>query len=181
MFNKLDEKRLSKNDFKTKVCAFNGSTIAEMYFYLEPLLKKEPEYLILHVGTNDCVHTPGNEVFCNLLGLKLHIENKVSGIRVILSQPIARTFSPGEKFIISLNPDALPFYPLSHLTCNIRRPNSPTLNPTMEKSFKLNPEAKVFFPKEAHILVPPLYPRQPSHDISVNNDLIGNAGLQPSI
>ena len=61
-----------------------------MYFYLEPLLKKEPEYLILHVGTNDFVHTPGNEVFRNLLGLKLHIENKVAGIRVILSQPIAR-------------------------------------------------------------------------------------------
>ena len=57
MFNKLDEKRLSKNDFKTKVCAFNGSTISEMYFYLEPLLKKEPEHLILHVGTSDCVHT----------------------------------------------------------------------------------------------------------------------------
>ena len=93
----------------------------------------------------------------------------------------ARSFSPGEKFIISLNPDALPFYPLSHQTCNIRRPNSPTLNPTMEKSFKLNPEAKVFIPKEAHILVPPLYPRQPSHDISVNNDIIENAGLQPSI
>ena len=57
---------------------------------MEPLLKKESEYLILHVGTNDCVHTPGNEVFHNLLGLKLHIENKVPGIRVILSQPIAR-------------------------------------------------------------------------------------------
>ena len=76
--------------FNIKVRAFSGSTIPEMYFYLEPLLKKEPEYVILHVGTNDCGYTPGNEVFRNLLGLKLHIENKVPGIRVILSQPIAR-------------------------------------------------------------------------------------------
>ena len=53
----------------TLISVFNGSTIAELYFYLEPLLKKETEYVILHVGTNDCGYTHGNEVFRKLLGL----------------------------------------------------------------------------------------------------------------
>ena len=90
MFNQLDEKRVSKNDFTTKVRAFGGSSIADMYFYLEPLLKKEPEYVILHVGTNDCVSESGNTVFQNLLGLKKHIEEKVPGVKVIISQPTIR-------------------------------------------------------------------------------------------
>ena len=64
-------KRLSKNDFNPKVRVFNGSTIAEMYFYLGPPLKKELEYVILHVGTNDCGYTSGNEVCRKLLGLKI--------------------------------------------------------------------------------------------------------------
>ena len=55
-----------------------------MYFYFEPLLKKELEYGIFHIGTNDCGYTPGNEIFRKLLRLKIHVKNKVPGIRVIL-------------------------------------------------------------------------------------------------
>jgi hypothetical protein len=90
MLNQLDEKRLSKNGKNVKVRCFSGSTIADMYYYLYPLLRKHPEYLVLHVGTNDCVTHTSDRVLDDLLQLKRHIELKVPGIKVILSQPIMR-------------------------------------------------------------------------------------------
>ena len=43
MLQNLDERRLCKNNFNVKVRAFRGSTINDMYDYLKPLLRKEPE------------------------------------------------------------------------------------------------------------------------------------------
>ena len=74
MLSKLDKLRLCKNNFNVKVRSFNGSTVEDMYFYLYPLLKKEPEYLILHVGTNDCVNNTSERVLNNIISLKQHIE-----------------------------------------------------------------------------------------------------------
>ena len=90
MFNQLDEKRLTRNGKNVKVRAFSGSTITDMYFYLYPLLLKNPDYIILHIGTNDCVTNTAIKVFDDLLLLKAHIEKSVPGIKVILSQPIMR-------------------------------------------------------------------------------------------
>lgn len=61
-----------------------------MYFYLYPLLRKHPSYLILHVGTNDCVMHSSDKVLNDLFLLKRYIEGKVPGIKVIISQPIMR-------------------------------------------------------------------------------------------
>ena len=90
MMSQLDEQRLSREGYNVKVRSFKGSTISDMYFYLYPLLQKEPDYLILHVGTNNCVYHSSGKVFDDLLALKSHIEVKIPGIKVILSQPIAR-------------------------------------------------------------------------------------------
>ena len=49
MLSNLDERRLGINS-NVKVRSFSGSTISDMYFYLHPLLQKQPEYVILHVG-----------------------------------------------------------------------------------------------------------------------------------
>ena len=90
MLSKLDERRLCKNNFNMKVRSFNGSTVEDMYFYLYPLLKKEREYLILHVGTNDCANNTSERVLNNIISLKQHIEKNDQGIKVIISIPVAR-------------------------------------------------------------------------------------------
>ena len=90
MLSGLDERRLGRNNYKVKVRCFKGSTVGDMYHYLYPLLQKEPDYLILHVGTNDCTHHTSEKVFNDLLALKRHIEVKVPAIKVLFSLPISR-------------------------------------------------------------------------------------------
>ena len=65
-----------------------------MYWYLHPLLTKEPDYILLHVGTNDCSTKSSNEILDDLLKIKHHIETILPKCTVILSQPIIRTDVP---------------------------------------------------------------------------------------
>ena len=56
MINNLDEQRLSTSVKKTvKVRSFPGSTVEQMYKNVGPLLKKKPDVIFLHVGTNVAV------------------------------------------------------------------------------------------------------------------------------
>ena len=51
----IDEKRLSRNKQVVKVRNFRGATIGDLKHHLVPLLKKKPEHIMLHTGTNDAV------------------------------------------------------------------------------------------------------------------------------
>lgn len=90
MFNQIDEKRLSKQ-YNVKLRAFSGASTDDMYWYLEPLLAKEPDYILLHVGTNSCFTKSSDEILDDLLKIKHHIETILPNCVVILSQPIIRT------------------------------------------------------------------------------------------
>ena len=89
MFQNIDERRLSKKKFTVKVRSFRGSTMNDTYFYLAPLLRKQPEYVILAVSINDCANSPSVKVLEDLLNLKRFIESR-NGIKVIISEPITR-------------------------------------------------------------------------------------------
>ena len=91
MLNQLDERILSKKGLNTKVRAFSGSNIKNMYNYMIPLLQKEPEYILLHVGTADAPFKSSEQILTELLQLKTHIETMLPGVIVIISQPIMRT------------------------------------------------------------------------------------------
>ena len=43
--------------------------------YLNPLLQKEPEYIMLHVETKDCQSETSDSVLHNILILKSHVES----------------------------------------------------------------------------------------------------------
>ena len=51
MLHGIDETRSKKT--VVKICCFPGAKIDNMDHYLQPLLKKRPKVIILHVGTND--------------------------------------------------------------------------------------------------------------------------------
>ena len=89
-FNNLDEKRLNKHNYKTKVRCFPGSTISDMYHYITPLLKKEPDHILLHVGTNDSTSMTSDTIVDELLLLKHFIQGKLPNSVIILSQPTIR-------------------------------------------------------------------------------------------
>ena len=76
MVEGVDERRMSTKRV-VKVRKFPGSTISDMYHHLVPLLEKNPDYLILHVGTNDVLSYEGTEIVDKLLQLKSFIQEKL--------------------------------------------------------------------------------------------------------
>lgn len=52
---------MSKNH-RVKVNAFPGATIEDMADYIKPILRKKPEELVLHVGTNDLTTSEPRQV-----------------------------------------------------------------------------------------------------------------------
>lgn len=53
--------KMSKNH-RVKVNAFPGATIEDMADYIKPILRKKPEELVLHVGTNDLTTSEPRQV-----------------------------------------------------------------------------------------------------------------------
>ena len=49
-----------------KVRNFLSATISDMKLFAVPLLKKKPDKVIFHVGTNDASHFISDEMFKNL-------------------------------------------------------------------------------------------------------------------
>ena len=71
----IDEKRLSRNNQVVKVRDFRGATSDDLKHHLVPLLKKKPEHIILHIGTNDAVSKTSRQIPDELLQLKQYIIN----------------------------------------------------------------------------------------------------------
>ena len=67
MWPGIDKRRISKRDRKVKIKNFPGATVDDMYDYVKPMLKKCPDNIILHVGTNNTVNESSKEVLGKLL------------------------------------------------------------------------------------------------------------------
>ena len=87
----IDEKRLLRNNQVVKVQDFRDATIDDLKHHLVPLLKKKPEHIILHNGTNDAVSKTSRRILDDLLQLKQNIINTLPTCRVIVSRPTIRT------------------------------------------------------------------------------------------
>ena len=90
MLSGIEERRIAKRDRKVKVKIFPGATIDDMYDYIKPLLKKCPDNIILHVGTNNTVNEPSKIVLGKLLDLKKFIEHTLPESNVVISNLITR-------------------------------------------------------------------------------------------
>ena len=93
MMNQMEGPRLS-NSFNVKVKAIGGCTIEKMFSEINPMLQKEPDYIILNVGTNDSQRKSADQIVNELMKLKRHIENILPKCLVIISKPIMRTDIP---------------------------------------------------------------------------------------
>ena len=85
----LKKEESQKKIKKVKVKNFAGATIDDMYDYIKPLLKKCPDDIILHVGTNNTVNESSKVVLGKLLDLKKFIENTLPESNVIISNHMA--------------------------------------------------------------------------------------------
>ena len=90
MISGINEKRLSKK-YPVNVRPFPGASANDMHQYLEPLLQKCPDTVILHVGTNNCVNESSRVVLDKILNLKSFIQKSLPQYKVIIPNVINRT------------------------------------------------------------------------------------------
>ena len=64
-----------------------GATLADINHHIIPILKKKPDVIILHVGTNESVSRTSHEILDDLLQLKSAITKTLPNCHVIFSQP----------------------------------------------------------------------------------------------
>ena len=84
-----DETRMSRK-FNVKVRSFPGVKIDDMFYYLVPLLEKNPDYVTVHVGTNNAVDHQSSDIISKIFKLKEFIQLKVPSCKIIISTPIKR-------------------------------------------------------------------------------------------
>ena len=76
--------------WKVKVRYFVGGRTDDMYDYMKPLLRKLPDYIILHIGTNDAVNNTSREILDKILKLKTYIQKELPKCQITISTPIKR-------------------------------------------------------------------------------------------
>ena len=85
MVNGIYEKKLQKHG-NVKVFYFSGERINDMNHYLMPIIAKQPDYLILHVGTNNATTDTSRKIIDDLLMLKSNILKQLPNCRAIVSK-----------------------------------------------------------------------------------------------
>lgn len=99
MLNYIDKISMSRK-FNLNVWSFPGVKIDDKYHYLILLLDKKPNYMILHVDTNNAVDINGSEVVQKLLKLKEFVNGKTPDCKIVLSRPIKKNDETNETEII---------------------------------------------------------------------------------
>ena len=85
----LREFKMSKR--KTiKVRTFPDATSGDIKFFIIPHLTKNPDKILLHVGTNDAPHATPKEMFNAIKDLKSFIQKYVPESKIIISTPVLR-------------------------------------------------------------------------------------------
>ena len=90
MLNGLDERKMKKGNAHIKVRVHPGATVTDMLDYLKPISRKQPSYLILHVGTNDIKSQTPVEILGNFERVKDMIANESPETRLVILSLILR-------------------------------------------------------------------------------------------
>ena len=85
----LREAKLSRNR-KVKIRFFPGAKMKDFYYYLVPLLKKKPDNIIIHFGTNDAPYKNEDEIYKELKSIKDFINKRHPSCKVYISAPVLR-------------------------------------------------------------------------------------------
>ena len=70
IMSEIKEELLKTDKHNVKVRFFRGGTIEDMEDNIKPILKREPDYIILHVGTNNATNSTARDILDKLLQLK---------------------------------------------------------------------------------------------------------------
>jgi lysophospholipase L1-like esterase len=65
-----------------------------MHHYVKPTLKQAPDYLVLHVGTNDLKQSSPRQISTSIANLGQEIQKSVPTTKLIISEVIIRNDDP---------------------------------------------------------------------------------------
>ena len=83
--------KLSTSDKHVAVKSFSGARIADMEDYLKPLLRKEPDEVILHVGTNNIRDESSRSVAEGIINLVTQVQQDFPSTRLVISPLLPRS------------------------------------------------------------------------------------------
>ena len=86
MVNGFNKKKSQKH-CNVKVFYLSGARINDMNHHLMPVIAKRPNYLILHVGTNDATTNTSRKIIDGLLMLKCNLLKQLTSCRIIVCKP----------------------------------------------------------------------------------------------
>ena len=84
ILNRMDEKLLSRKRI-VNVTPFSEAVISNMYDLLKPVLKRNPDYIILHNGANYATRNTANELLDKILALKSFVTRNNKNCKAIIS------------------------------------------------------------------------------------------------
>ena len=90
MLNQMEEKRLSRGNIDVKVQCHGGCTIQCTYSHLPHIFNTKPDYILLHIGSNDCIGRTSDEVLKDYEMLINYIKMVFPCSMIIISLPIIR-------------------------------------------------------------------------------------------
>ena len=63
----------------------------DLNYHVDPILRKKPKHIIVHIGTNDATRSTSREILGKLLKLKTLIKETLPEIEVTFSTPTIRS------------------------------------------------------------------------------------------
>ena len=93
MLNQMDEHRLGNHFIDVKVHCHGGCTISCMYSHLPKMFRHAPDYILLHIGSNDCTSKISDSILHEYKMLTTYISNELPCAEIITSLPIVRADS----------------------------------------------------------------------------------------
>ena len=76
-----------------KVQCHGGCNVKSIYSHLPKIFRAKPDYILLHIGSNDCTSKTSDEVLSEIKQIITYITNTLPCVKVIISLPIVRADS----------------------------------------------------------------------------------------
>ena len=105
MIKGLHQQKLAKSvNQNVGVKCFEGATVVDMSGYVKPVLRRKPDNIVLHVGTNDTKNRKATEIMNDIANLCQEIKEAASGAELIISKLINREDNKkSKKTVIEVN------------------------------------------------------------------------------
>ena len=92
MVKHLNPSKLRKGTkHNINVQTFSGANVADMRYYVKPTISRSPDYLLLHVGTNDLKRQTPQQIAGSISTLCQEIVKESPNTKIILSKVITRS------------------------------------------------------------------------------------------